>query len=179
MGDFFRLNLFDLSLSLYFCTTEVKSTLQKYEDGQWRDDPPSGIVYGGEVLYVKGDETIEAAAAQDGCRIVLFYDAKNKKAAIAHLDRMTDEDQYTDLIKPINKKRFNSEATIVYLCGDEGTDEYSAWNDEIETYISQMGFNVKRISQGRGKDVFVNPGRNEIKISDSKGNILCAGVVVT
>lgn len=148
-----------------------KSILYKYFDGKWAIDPPNSIAYSGEVIYTKGDENIEASAAEDACRLVLFFDRKNEKAAIAHIHLMNTE-QYKDLINPIRTKKFDTTTTMVYLCGDETTYEYQSWNDEIESYVVKMGFTVKRIVSGNGKDVIVNPGADELVIKDSNNRLL-------
>lgn len=149
----------------------AKSILYKYADGKWIIDPPNGIAYSGEVIYTKGDEKIEASGAEDACRLVLFFDKQNEKAAIAHIQLMNTE-QYKDLLSPIRAKKFNPGTTTVYLCGDEPSHEYENWNDEIESYIVKMGFTVKRIVQGNGKDIIINPGADDLVIKDSNNRLL-------
>lgn len=146
--------------------------LEKWINNIWEKDPSDGIAYSGEVVYAKGDEEIEASTAINGCRIVLFYDEIKEKAAILHINQMNDE-QYKILINAVRIKKFNISNSKVYLCGDEVYEDQKSWNDAIELYLNDLKYEtIVRITNGRGKEVVINPGQSNLSIKDSIGRNL-------
>lgn len=146
----------------------MKSILYKWKNSKWEKDPTNGFAYSGEIIYTKGDETIEACAGQNACRIILFYDKIKEKAVLLHTNDMNG-DEYKTMIKAIKIKRFNTSTTNVFVCGDEEDEDYKSWNDDIEQYLKQLRYNSCRITKGKEKNVKINPGQNELKITDRTG----------
>lgn len=149
----------------------MNSKLYKWMDGEWIIDPPDGVAYSGQIIYALGDECIEASAGEDACRIILFFDHVKKKAALLHTNDMNGV-EYIQLVNALKTKKFNTETTKVFLCGDEGDDGYRQWNDSIEEFIKNLGYDVTRVIKGKEKEVCVNPGRNELTITDRHGRNL-------
>jgi hypothetical protein len=150
----------------------MKSTLYKWTNGKWKINPTDGVAYSGEIIYAKGNECIEASAGENACRIILFYEVKNKKAALLHTNDMNGE-EYETLINAIKGKKFNISNTKVFLCGDEGEEGYKSWNDDIECYLKNIGHKkVCRITKGKEKNVKINLSQNRLTITDSSGNDL-------
>jgi len=150
----------------------MKSKLSKWnEHDKWRDDPTNGVAYAGEIIYAVGNEDIQAGAGEDACRVVLFYDKTRRKAALLHTNDLNGT-EYKTMLHAIRPRRFNAVTTQVYLCGDEGEEEFRSWNDEIERHIQAMGYNVIRISRGREKNVLINPGNDLLSITDKDGRDL-------
>jgi len=150
----------------------MKSHLFKWtsKDG-WHINPSNGFAYMDEIVYAQGDEDIEASAAEDGCRVILFYDEQRKKAALIHTSDHNGT-EYRDLIDKLKSKKFSAVSTKVVLCGDEAEEEHKSWSDDIESYIQNLGYVTKRIWRGPGKNVFINPGRREVTITDRTGYTL-------
>ena len=149
----------------------MKSRLYKWTNSKWKKNPSDGIAYSGEIVYAAGDETIEASAGQDACRVILFYDKTKEKAALLHTNDMNGE-EYKELIDAIKIKKFKMSTTEVFLCGDEGDESYKSWNDDIEQYLKNLGYNTCRVTKGKEKNVIINPGQDTLSITDSNGRNL-------
>jgi hypothetical protein len=143
---------------------KIKSRLEKWANGKWLKDPANGSAYSSEIVYAIGNEDIDASAGVDACRLIVFYDSSKQKAAILH-SACDDGEEYRRMLDAIRSKKFRNSTTTVFLCGD-GKENYTEWNDEIETAIVELGYVVTRISKGKGKNVSVNPANDDLTITD-------------
>lgn len=132
--------------------------LNLFSNSEWSYLPSSNTANSGEIVYAKGDETIDAGAANDACRILILWDETKNKAALIHFCHERNCAEIKELLTAAASKKFDRKKTKLFLAGDVDNAEKQEWNRMIKKEIIKRGYkNPTVITKGRGKDVYINP----------------------